>query len=73
MKRFKPLIVQDAMRKYIEDLLKSETYLSEKVPKWTKEISHNIITFLKSCDWPRYKYMVQVVIGEYKGQGFKLS
>ena len=60
------------MEKHVNSTLKGAKFESENVTKWSKEISHNIKTFLKSCNWPRYKFMVQVVIGEVTGQGVKL-
>eukprot|EP00484_Ammonia_sp_Unknown_P019309 CAMPEP_0197037848 /NCGR_PEP_ID=MMETSP1384-20130603/14960_1 /TAXON_ID=29189 /ORGANISM="Ammonia sp." /LENGTH=119 /DNA_ID=CAMNT_0042468219 /DNA_START=33 /DNA_END=392 /DNA_ORIENTATION=- len=71
--KFRPALVKDVMRKYMEDTLRGEKYDSDNVSKWSKEISHNIKSFLKSCNWPRYKYMVQVIIGENKGQGVKVA
>mmetsp|Transcript_71518 Transcript_71518/g.64201 ORF Transcript_71518/g.64201 Transcript_71518/m.64201 type:complete len:123 (-) Transcript_71518:139-507(-) len=71
--KFRAGLVKDVMRKYMEDTLRGEKYNSDQVSKWTKEISHNIKSFLKSCNWPRYKYMVQVIIGENKGQGIKIA
>eukprot|EP01084_Bolivina_argentea_P174778 302739_1 len=71
--KFKPTLVKDVMKKYMEDTLRGEKYDGDKVSKWSKEISHNIKSFLKSCNWPRYKYMVQVIIGENKGQGVKVA
>ena len=39
----------------------------------TKKIADEIRTRLKEQDLPRYKYMVQVVIGEQRGEGVRMG
>ena len=39
----------------------------------TKKIADEIRTRLKAQDLPRYKYMVQVVIGEQRGEGVRMG
>lgn len=69
--RFSETQVKTAMEKFVKDTLSGTKFDSDNVAKWSKEISHNIKSFLKSCNWTRYKFMVQVVIGERNGQGVK--
>ena len=45
----------------------------DKASKWTKELSETIKTKLKELDWDRYKYVIQVVIGEQRGEGIKIG
>lgn len=42
-------------------------------PVWTREIADEIKHQLKEKNYPRYKYAVQVVIGEQKGEGVKCA
>jgi tctex1 domain-containing protein 2 len=41
--------------------------------RWAKEIADDIKHELKGKNWPRYKYVVHVVIGEQKGEGIKVA
>jgi tctex1 domain-containing protein 2 len=38
-----------------------------------REIADEIKHRMKEEDWPRYKYVVQVVIGEQRGEGVKMG
>lgn len=41
--------------------------------RWAREIADDIKHELKAQGWPRYKYIVHVVIGEQKGEGVRLA
>lgn len=43
----------------------------EYTTKWSREIADSVRDKLKELEIPRYKYMVQVLIGERKGQGVR--
>ena len=61
------------MEKEIEKLLKHQKFDESKAKIWTNTLNKNIKQFLKNCEWKRYKYIVQVFIGENKGQGIELG
>ena len=41
--------------------------------RWTSEVSEDIKTRLKDLAYSRYKFVVQVVIGEQRGEGVKMA
>lgn len=45
----------------------------EYTSKWSKEISDIVRDKLKELQIPRYKFMVQVVVGERKSQGVRMG
>ena len=45
----------------------------EYTSKWSKEIADSVRDKLKELQIPRYKYMVQVVVGERKSQGVRMG
>lgn len=51
--------------------LHGKAYHADLAPVWTREIADEIKHQLKEKKYPRYKYAVQVVIGEQKGEGVK--
>lgn len=57
----------------LQEKLASKTYSQDDTPKWTKEIAYTIKMKLKALNLPRYKFMVQVVIGEQKGAGVRMG
>ena len=41
--------------------------------RWTSEVCEDIKTRLKDLQFSRYKFVVQVVIGEQRGEGVKMA
>ena len=72
-KKFKPLQVTEIIQTVLNEKLANQKYNVDKASKWTKEISETIKTKLKELNWDRYKYVVQVVIGEQRGEGIKMG
>ena len=48
-------------------------YAMENTPQQTAKITDDIKNQLKMLNLPRYKFMVQVVIGEMRGQGVQMG
>jgi hypothetical protein len=59
------------MREVLQTKLNGQTYHPENTSQWTKEISDEIKTRVKSLNYDRYKFVVQVVIGEQRGAGVR--
>jgi tctex1 domain-containing protein 2 len=72
-KKFRPLQVTEIIQQALNEKLMHQKYHVDKASKWTKELSETIKTKLKELDWDRYKYVVQVVIGEQRGEGIKMG
>jgi tctex1 domain-containing protein 2 len=67
----------NAMREEIaatlEQELKGQTYNGDTATQQTKKISDEIKNRLKALGLDRYKYLVQVVIGEQRGEGVRMG
>ena len=61
------------IREVLDAQLTGKTYQSEHTSKWTKEIADEIRDRLKALNLERYKYMVQVVVGEQRGEGVRMG
>ena len=48
-------------------------YDADNCSTWCREISDDIKQRLKALDLPRYKWCVQVTVGEQKGAGVRMA
>ncbi|XP_069753673.1 dynein light chain Tctex-type protein 2B isoform X1 [Narcine bancroftii] len=69
--RFKPAIVKGKIYTVLKEELTNKFYDPEEVPSLTRKIAEAIKTQVKECAFQRYKLVVQVVIGEQRGEGVK--
>ncbi|XP_005100157.1 tctex1 domain-containing protein 2 [Aplysia californica] len=70
--KFRPVNVKEMLHTVLGEKLTGKTYSSEDTTAWTKEISETIRDRLKDMGHDRYKFVVQVVIGEQRGEGVKM-
>lgn len=66
-----PRVVKDLINSVLVDHLKGKEYDQNETGAWTKEIATAIKAKLKDLKLPRYKFLVQVIIGEMKGAGVR--
>lgn len=66
-----PRVVKDLIHSVLVDQLKSKEYDQNETGTWTKDIATQIKAKLKELKLPRYKFLVQVIIGEMKGAGVR--
>ncbi|CAI9735943.1 Hypothetical predicted protein [Octopus vulgaris] len=71
--RFQPLIVKECIRSVLMDNLAHKEYSSETMAEDTKVLVELIRKKIKDLAYDRYKIIVQVHIGEYRGQGIKIA
>lgn len=71
--KFRPGRVKEIIKEILHQKLDSITNQPENIQNQCKEISEIIKQKLKELNLPRYKYAVQVFIGEQKGQGVRVS
>mmetsp|Transcript_30790 Transcript_30790/g.101033 ORF Transcript_30790/g.101033 Transcript_30790/m.101033 type:complete len:97 (+) Transcript_30790:2202-2492(+) len=69
--RASPTVMKEIMREVLTEALAGQTYQGDQVQQQTKSIADNVKDRLKALNLPRYKYMVQVVIGEQRGEGVR--
>ena len=67
----------NTMKEIIHTVLNKElagqTYQGDRVQHQTKQIADDIKDKLKALNLPRYKYCVQAVIGEQRGEGVRMG
>ncbi|NWI42581.1 TC1D2 protein, partial [Picathartes gymnocephalus] len=67
--RFKSSKVKECIRAILKEKLANVQYIPEEMPELTKCLSETIKDRLKEEGFDRYKMVVQVVIGEQRGEG----
>ncbi|XP_006156845.1 tctex1 domain-containing protein 2 [Tupaia chinensis] len=67
--RFRPSVVKDCIHAVLKEELANAEYSPEEMPQLTKHLSEHIKDKLKEMGFDRYKMVVQVVIGEQRGEG----
>ncbi|KAJ1506488.1 Tctex1 domain-containing protein 2 [Coelomomyces lativittatus] len=71
--KFKPSVVQKLIHQVLQERLAGKVYNPEEAPIWTRTIADDIRSKLKELNLDRYKYVVQVVIGELRGEGARMN
>lgn len=72
-KKFRPIIVKDVIHRILADALANKKYVAEETTELCRQLADQIKNGVKDIGYDRYKYTVQVVIGEHRGQGVKMS
>jgi len=71
--KFLPSKVTEATEKVMSEYLRDKEYNAEDAKAWTLEIANDIKAAVKELNIPRYKLIVQVVIGEQGSQGVRIA
>ena len=72
--KFKPAEVKAVIGKVLAEKLADKSYNSELTAQWTREIADEIKNKLKTeMELPRYKFVVQAVVGEQRGEGVRMG
>ena len=72
--KLRPAAVKSIIDSVLKERLAEKSYSPEMTAQWTREISDEIKNKLKSeLELPRYKFVVQVVIGEQRGEGVRMG
>ncbi|KAM9384679.1 dynein light chain Tctex-type protein 2B isoform 2-T2 [Pholidichthys leucotaenia] len=71
--KFRPAAVKECVREIVRERLSEVRYDPEEVPELTRSLADSIKDKLKNAGFDRYKLVVQVVIGEQRGQGVKMT
>ncbi|XP_064615030.1 dynein light chain Tctex-type protein 2B-like isoform X2 [Liolophura sinensis] len=70
---FRPAIVKECIHQVLIDKLSGKSYDAEETTELTRSISDDIKLKLKDIGYDRYKFIVQVYIGEQRGEGVKMA
>ena len=57
----------------LNDQLGGKVYDASKVSQWSKAIADNVKSQVKTLGYDRYKIVVEVVIGEQRGEGVRMG
>ncbi|ERL95915.1 dynein light chain Tctex-type protein 2B-like [Dendroctonus ponderosae] len=68
---FKEVPVKTIIRNVQFNTLEGKSYDADIAKKWTIQMANEINEKVKDIEMKRYRHIVQVVIGERKGQGVK--
>ena len=65
--------VQEIIHAALNDQLGGKVYDANKVSQWSKNIADNVKSQVKTLGYDRYKIVVEVVIGEQRGEGVRMG
>ncbi|XP_031828535.1 dynein light chain Tctex-type protein 2B [Nomia melanderi] len=71
--KFKPLRAKEVIHTVLFDQLSTKVYDAQEAVQWTKDIADIIREKVKELNFRRYKYLVNVVLGEQHGAGVKMG
>ncbi|XP_074070872.1 dynein light chain Tctex-type protein 2B isoform X2 [Macrotis lagotis] len=71
--RFRPSMVKECIHTILKEELATAQYEPSEMPALTKLLSESIKNKLKEMGFDRYKMVVQVVIGEQRGEGVNMA
>ncbi|XP_011695934.1 PREDICTED: tctex1 domain-containing protein 2-like [Wasmannia auropunctata] len=71
--KFKPLSAKEIIHDVLFDQLATKTYDAQAAAQWTKDIADIIERKIKDLQFKRYKYIVNVVLGQQHGAGVKIG
>ncbi|XP_045116304.1 dynein light chain Tctex-type protein 2B-like [Portunus trituberculatus] len=71
--KFRPSQVKEVIDSILEEKLTSFVYEKEAVDEMAMVISNALRNRIIEMNFPRYKYVVNVVIGELRGAGVKVA
>merc|ERR1739845_265609 len=71
--KFRPGPAQEIIKQVLQEKLEKATYNMETTQMLTRQVADEIKDKLKDLMLPRYKIVVQVAIGEQRGQGVRMG
>ncbi|CAL1542995.1 unnamed protein product [Lymnaea stagnalis] len=71
--KFRPVNVKEMIHTVLGEKLTGVVYSADETTGLTKTIADTIKSKLKDMGHERYKFIVQVVIGEQRGEGVKMG
>jgi hypothetical protein len=70
---FHPALAKQIIKGVLTERLSNKTYNAELTSQWTRDIADDIKGKLKELNLERYKYVVNVAIGEQRGEGIRIG
>lgn len=72
-KKFKSYVVEGEMRRILSETLDRVDYKDSMGSALTTDLANDIKKAIQGLGWPRYKYVVQVVLGQNKNQSVQVG
>jgi hypothetical protein len=72
-KKFSPSAVSKACEEVVTAALTGKAWSGEEEAVWTCDIAEQIKAKVRAMDFARYKIVVQIVLGQAKGQGARVA
>jgi len=73
LSKFSPSAVKAIIGEKVSKKLTGQTYTSADASTWGKELCDSVRSELKDLDYDRYKFVVNCVIAEQRGAGFRAA
>ncbi|KAM8874353.1 dynein light chain Tctex-type protein 2B isoform 2-T2 [Spinachia spinachia] len=71
--KFKPAVVKECVREIVRERLSGKRFEPEEVQELSRSLAECIKDRVKNAGFDKYKLVVQVVIGEQRGEGVNMS
>lgn len=71
--KFRPGAVRELIHGILNEVLAGKSYEGDQVASWCEEISDGIKEQIKTLGYDRYKIVVEVVLGEQRGEGVRMG
>ena len=71
--KFRPGAVKEVIHAVLNDTLLGKTYDGDRVTEWCTSITDTIKKRIKEMGYDRYKIVVEVVLGEQRGEGVRMG
>lgn len=71
--KFRSARAKELIAEALRQKLTGVVYHADNTSSWAKEIADEIKSKLKEEPWERYKFVVQVLIGEQRGEGVRMG
>jgi len=73
VKKFPTELIRQTANEILKKNLEKVNYNASTAPELCKSITGQVLQAVRKIDLPRYKLMVHVNIGEFKGQGIRVA
>lgn len=71
--KFHQATVQEVIESVLREFLQGKQYVAEEAPNWVNEIAKLINSRVRQLNYPRYKLVSSVVLGEQIGGGIHIG
>uniref|UniRef100_A0A914PCY5 Dynein light chain n=2 Tax=Panagrolaimus TaxID=55784 RepID=A0A914PCY5_9BILA len=70
--KFRPAIGKRILEQCASELLTGQKYADANIADLSKRLAENVRKELIDLQFPKYKYLIEIIIGEQRGQGARI-